>query len=132
MRLTVLTPVQVVVDCEVSKVVAEAQDGFFCLLPRHVDLVTALVPGILFYTVDGAGIQLLAVDEGTLVKCARHVRVSTRSAVKGPDLEQLAGIVEREFLELDERERLARSALARLEAGAVRGLLQAREHRGGA
>ena len=44
MHLTVLLPTEILLDAvDVSKIVAEAQDGFFCLLPRHVDFVAALV-----------------------------------------------------------------------------------------
>jgi len=45
MQLKVLLPTQVLVDEPVSKVVAEGEDGSFCLLPRHVDFTSALVPG---------------------------------------------------------------------------------------
>ncbi len=127
MRLKLLTPVQVVVDRAVCKVLAEAENGFFCLLPRHVDFVTALVPGILIYTSADGDDWPVAVDEGTLVKCGREVLVSTRHAVAGRDIATLAQVVEREFLSLDEHERQARSALARLEAGAVRRLLEVEE-----
>ena len=51
---------------------------------------------------------------------------ATRNAIAGTDLDTLSRLVAREFLELDERERLARSALARLEAGAARRLLELR------
>ena len=131
MRLKLVTPVEIVVDREVCKVVAEADNGFFCMLPRHVDFVTALVPGILFYTPQDDSERLVAVDEGTLVKCGSQVLVSTRHAVRGGDLESLSAVVERVFLDLDERERQARSALARLEASAVRRILQVEEGRHG-
>jgi F-type H+-transporting ATPase subunit epsilon len=31
-------------------VIAEAQNGSFCLLPHHIDFVAALAPGLLAYT----------------------------------------------------------------------------------
>ncbi len=46
MRLKVLLPSQVLIDQEVSKIIAEAENGSFCLLPRHVDFSAALVPGL--------------------------------------------------------------------------------------
>ena len=45
MRLKVLLPTKVLIDEEVTKVVAEAENGSFCILPRHIDFVSALVPG---------------------------------------------------------------------------------------
>ena len=124
MRLTVLLPGRVTVDDEVTKVVAEAENGSFCLLPRHVDFVAALVPGVLVaVTRDGVD-RFVGLDEGILVKCGGDVLVSTRRAVLGEDLTSLEERVEAEFLTLDERERAARSALARLEAGVVRRFLE--------
>lgn len=120
MRLKLLTPTGVVVDEAATKIVAEAVDGYFCLLPRHVDFVSALVPGLFTYWDAGGAERLLATDEGTLVKCGREVMVSVRDAVPGDDLASLRDTVEREFLRLSDRERQARSALARLEAGAIR------------
>lgn len=123
MHLKVLLPAQVLVDERVGKVVAEADNGFFCLLPRHVDFVAALVPGILYYTA-GGGEHLLAVDEGTLVKCGDQVLVSVLNAVAGTDLEALQATVADTFRVLDDEERRARTALARLEAGTMRRFLE--------
>ena len=89
MRLKLLVPTQIVVDEEVGKVVAEAENGSFCLLPRHVDFLAALLPGFLGFA-DRAGKEwFVAVDEGVLVKHGDTVLVSTRQAVRGGDLGQL-------------------------------------------
>ncbi len=127
MHLKLMLPTAILVDAPVLKVVAEAGDGAFCLLPRHVDFVAALVPGILSYT-DADGAQhLLAVDQGTLVKCGPAVLVSTHDAVAGTDLESLRATVSERFRRLDEHERLTRTALARLEAGALRRFMDQEE-----
>ncbi len=120
MNLKVLLPNVVFLNREVTKVMAEAQNGHFCLLPRHVDFVAALVPGLLSFEDEDGHEQFLAIDEGVLVKCGPEVLVSTRSAACNGDLGQLRHVVNEQFKELDERERLARSAAARLEAGLVR------------
>jgi F-type H+-transporting ATPase subunit epsilon len=123
-RLKVLLPTGVLVDQEVSKVTAEAENGGFCLLPRHIDFVAALVPGLLsFTTIDGQE-EFAAVGEGVLVKCGAEVLVSTRHAALGPDLGALRDAVERQFRMLDEHEQLTRSALAKLEASFVRRFLE--------
>ena len=123
MRLRVLLPTEVLLDVETTKIVAEAEDGEFCLLPRHTDYVSALVPGILsFSSADGAE-SLLATGDGILVKTGPLVRVSVRSAVRGDDLGTLRRTVTEQFLVLDDRERTARSAVARLEADFVRRFL---------
>ncbi len=119
-RLEVLLPVQVLIDREVEKVVAEAADGHFAILPRHADLATALVAGILLYTPSGEDERLLGIDEGLLVKCGATVTVAVLNAVPGDDLATLEATVRTRYVELDERRRVAKSALARLEAGVVR------------
>jgi F-type H+-transporting ATPase subunit epsilon len=127
MRLKVLLPTRVLVDTEAAKVVAEAENGAFCLLPRHIDFAAALVPGILaFETPDGAQ-RYLAVDTGTLVKCGAEVLVSAMDAVEGAELSALRETLEERFLQLDEHDRLTRSALARLEAGTIRRFMQMEE-----
>lgn len=128
MNLKVLMPNEVFLDREVTKVTAEAENGHFCLLPRHVDFVAALVPGLLTYEDDEGREHFLAIDEGALVKCGPEVLVSTRSAACSGDLGQLRHIVEEQFEVLDERERLAQSAAARLEAGLVRRFMEFDKH----
>lgn len=126
MRLTVLLPIEVLVDEHATRIVAEAQNGSFCLLPRHVDFVTALVPGILSWTTD-TGEQLAAVSEGILVKSGPHVSISARDGVRGEHLGTLRQLVEERFLVLDDRERSARKAIARLEADFFRRFLESGE-----
>jgi F-type H+-transporting ATPase subunit epsilon len=128
MRLMVLLPTELLVDEEVVKIVAEAQNGFFGLLPHHVDFVAALVPGVLWFT-DGRGREEhVAVDEGLLVKCGDLVRVSVFNAVRGGELGELRDTVASRFRQLDEEQRSARTALGRLEAGALRRFLELEEH----
>ena len=57
-----------------------------------------------------------------------EVLVSTRSAASNGDLGQLRHVIEEQFEVLDERERLARSAAARLEAGLVRRFMEFDKH----
>lgn len=115
MRLRVFLPMKILIDKEVTEVVAEAENGSFGMLSKHIDFVAALVPGILsFQSADGE--EFLAIDEGIIVKCASDVRVSTRNAMLSRDLGKLKQTVEQEFRNLDERERKTRTILARLEA----------------
>lgn len=121
MKLTVLVPSRVLVRETVSEVVAEGREGSFGILPRHVDYVSPLVPGILMYRQQGGGAErILAVDQGVLVKVGDEVLVSVRDAIPGEDLGTLRSAVDETFRTLDEREHLARSALASLEARFIR------------
>ena len=120
LRLRVLLPTGVMVDGPVSSVVAEAPTGFFGVLPRHVDLVTALVPSVLSFRERDGGERFVGHDEGLMVKCGGTLIVTVRNAVLGSELDRLRDEVRRRFVDLDERESAGRSALARLEAGVVR------------
>jgi len=128
MNLKVLLPAEVLLQEDVAKVTAEAHNGSFCLLPKHVDFVAALVPGILSFETAGGREAFVAVDEGILVKCGEEVMVSTRNAMRGPDLGQLRRTVEERFKVLDDREKTARSAMVKIEAGFVRRFLEIQRH----
>ena len=124
MTLRVMVPERVIVEETARKISAEAADGSFTMLPRHIDFVTALVPGILsFVGADGTE-SFLAVDEAVLVKCGDQVSVSAFDAVLGERLETLHRTVQERFLQRDERERRSRTALSRLETTLARRFLE--------
>jgi F-type H+-transporting ATPase subunit epsilon len=128
MKLKVLSLSNVLVDEEVDKVVAEAENGSFCLLPRHVDFVASLVPGILtFERSDNKKEEFLAVDEGILVKCGPDVLVSTRRAVRRQELEGLRATLDAEFKVMDEQERKSRAIISKLEVDFARRIFEMRD-----
>lgn len=121
MKLKVLLPFQVFVEkTGVSRIVAETREGSFGILPRRLDCVAALVPGILVYETEAEDEVYVAVDEGVLVKIGPNVLVSVRRAIGGADLGQLREAVTREFLSLDEHEQSVRVVMAKLETGFLR------------
>ncbi|MEQ8962905.1 MAG: F0F1 ATP synthase subunit epsilon [Coleofasciculus sp. C2-GNP5-27] len=124
MNLKILLPTEILLDQEVTKVSAEAENGSFTLLPNHIDCVTAIVPGILFFESESTPEVFIAVDEGVLVKCGADVRVSTGRAIRSDDLDSLQQTVEEEFSRLDERERITAGAIAKLEASFARGVYE--------
>ncbi len=126
--LKILLPDKTFLKREVKKVTAEAENGWFCLLPKHVDFATSLTPGILMLTTpEGKGI-LLAIDEGILVKYGEKVIISTRNAIEGEDLGELKDRVEEIFIKTDEREKDTQTALSKLEADFVRSFLNLEAH----
>lgn len=120
MKLKILLPTHVLIEKTINKIIAEAENGEFCIKPRHIDFVSALVPGLLIFFDELNNEVFVAVDEGILVKCGDEILVSTRHAVEGKNLKSLKKLVDSDFRKLDEHERLARTALSRLEAGMVR------------
>ena len=120
MQVTLCLPTQTLFQGAATRLFAVAEDGAFGMLPNHVDFVTALVPSVLILTdADGAE-RFFGIDEGVLVKRGHAVEVAIRRGVQGKDLESLQGTVQATFVDMDEEERVARSALSRLEAGIVR------------
>ncbi|MEX5728802.1 F-type H+-transporting ATPase subunit epsilon [Rhodovulum iodosum] len=129
MRLTVLTPDERMFDAPVAKVLAEATNGAFALLPRHIDMTAPLQPGVLSYVTAEGETGHFGIDEGILVKCGADVSVAVRRAVRGRDMAEIRRRVAHEFVAVDEQEKVARSALARLEAGVVRRMLELERQR---
>lgn len=127
MNLKILLPAEVFLSERVSKVVAEAANGYFCLLPHHVDYTAALVPGVFMYEAEEIE-NFLVIDVGTIVKKGDEILVSVRNVVGGPELGELKAEVVKRFRELDEREKKARSAAAKLEVDLLRRFMELREY----
>ena len=121
MNLRILLPAQIFAEItDVSRVVAETGDGSFGILPRRLDCVAVLCPGILLYVNEREGETYIAVDEGILIKTGSQVLVSVRNAILGRDLAQLRSAVQQEFLTLNEHEKNLRSTLRKMESGLMR------------
>ncbi len=109
MNLKILLPFEVFAEkTGVSRIVAEAPEGSFGLLPHRLDCVAALSAGNFLYETEADGEVYVAVDDGVLVKTGLDVLVSVRRAHCGTDLGHLRQSVEQEFLTLDEREKSVR------------------------
>ena len=120
MNLKVLLPFQIFAEkTGVSSIVAETREGSFGLLPHRLDCVAAIVPGILIYKNEADREVYVAVDEGILIKTGMDVLISVRNAIAGTDLGLLREAVEKEFLDLNEREQHVRSVMAKMESGLI-------------
>jgi F-type H+-transporting ATPase subunit epsilon len=125
MNLKILLPSRIFAEkIGVSRIIAEALDGSFGLLPHRLDCVAALAPGILIYETETEGEVYVAVDEGILIKTGMDVLISVRNAIGGTNLAQLREAVEQEFLKLNERERDVRSVMAKMESGFIHRLVE--------
>jgi F-type H+-transporting ATPase subunit epsilon len=120
LQLKILQPAGILLEEEIAKVTAEAANGLFTMLPRHIDFVAALVPGIISYVTTDGEERFLAIDEGVLIKQGDQVYVSAARAVPGDDLEHLQDTVENELKVLGESEKKARMVMTRLEADTLR------------
>lgn len=71
MNLDLHTPTDVLVSEPVEKIIAEASNGSFCLLPRHTDFLSTLVPGLFMYLRPSGEEVFLANAAGLLVNAGR-------------------------------------------------------------
>ena len=125
MNLKVLLPFKVfAAKAGVLRIVAETRNGSFGLLPHRMDCVAALAPGILTYQQQAGEEFYVAVDEGVLVKTGLDVLISVRNAIGGTDLGQLKAAVEKEFLDLNDAEKNARSVMLKMESGFIQRLAE--------
>jgi len=124
MNVRILIPTKILFDGEVTRLAAEGHSGAFGILPRHIDFVEPLTRGILSLRRPDGSELFAAVNEGLLVKQGNTVMISTPAAVLSEHLPRLNETVAREFLDRDEREREARSAMARLESDFIRHFIE--------
>ncbi|TLF53113.1 ATPase [Halomonas urmiana] len=120
MQVTLRLPTRTLYEGPATRLFAEAENGAFGMLPNHIDFVTALLPSVLILTLADGEERIFGIDEGILVKKGHDVDIAIRRGVQGRDLASLRETVQESFVEVDEDERVARSALSRLEAGIVR------------
>jgi F-type H+-transporting ATPase subunit epsilon len=121
MKLKILLPYQVFAEkTEVSRIVVKTTKGELGIWPNRLDCTAALLPGILTYENEAEGEIFIAVDQGVLVKTGQDVMISVRNAIAEKSLDQLHEAVEKEFIELDQREQNVRSVMAKMESGFIR------------
>ncbi|HPC47026.1 MAG TPA: F0F1 ATP synthase subunit epsilon [Deltaproteobacteria bacterium] len=128
MDCKILLPSEVFLHKQVDKIVAEGANGSFCLLPRHVDFVSTIVPGLLSLSAGAHAPEYFAVDQGVLVKKADEVLIATRNVVPIPSLGHLKSVIQEQFRVLDDKEKAARTAAARLEASIVRRFMELKKY----
>ncbi len=122
MTLRIFSPTGIVLDTPVDQVDFEAIDGFFTLLPRHTDMVSALKAGILTYH-KGENRSYIACNRGVLVKKNDVVSVSTKLAISGSNLKELEQKIAVDFKALEEERKEVNTTMARLEIGLAKGIM---------
>lgn len=123
MKLKILLPTEVFLEEEVIKISSEALNGSFTILPRHLDFITVLQPGLLYFETNKKE-NFLAVDKGVLLKAGAEVLVSVRSAVRAEGLKDVRKKIEKRYQELNEREKRSRSVLAKFESDFIRRFIE--------
>lgn len=124
MQLVVVTPVGVLLDIAISKITFETPNGYYTLLPRHVDFISALNAGIITYRPDNEAEKYMACHQGVAVKKGNTITLSVQDAILGTTLPELQNLIKSEFKQNEEKRKELNTAMARLELGLVRGFRQ--------
>lgn len=122
LKLRIFTPVGIALETPVDQVDFEAINGFFTILPRHADMVSALKIGILSYTVEDQK-TFVACNKGVLVKKNNVVSVSTKMAIIGTDLKELEEKIKTDFKAIEQERKEINTTMAKLEIGLAKGIL---------
>ena len=124
MILKVYSPIGIVMEKEIQKIDFEALNGYYTLLPKHVDFVTAMPPNIVKYQTPDDKIHYMACNHGILVKQGDTVSMSVQKAILNDSLATLTNAIQTEFKQDEEERKEVNTAMARLEAGLTRGIMQ--------
>ncbi|MBF0543739.1 MAG: F0F1 ATP synthase subunit epsilon [Candidatus Riflebacteria bacterium] len=124
MHLKILLPSRVFLETDnVLMVKIETSEGSVGMFPNRRDCAISLVPGLLTYETKDQGRINIAIDEGILVKAGPEVLISVRHAMEEKIAGGLRESLEREFKEIRDRDHDVKTALAKLESGFVRRLM---------
>jgi F-type H+-transporting ATPase subunit epsilon len=121
MRLTIATPLAIVVDSEeVAYVRAEDETGAFGILPGHADFLTVLAVSVVTWRYDGRERHIAV--RGGLLRVSHGARVSivTREAVGEDTLEALGPAVLARLRSDEDKAASERLASTRMELAALR------------
>lgn len=120
MQVGIRAPYGTLFDGAATRLSAEGQGGGFGILPNHTDFVSALVPSVLLVMQPDGYERIFGIDEGLLVKKGHDVEIAVRRGVESADLGTMQQTVADFFEGMEDKERVARAALSRLEADMVR------------
>jgi len=127
MRLLITGPTAVVADHgDVTSVRAEDESGGFGILTGHADLLTALTVSVVSWRHADGRVGYCAVRRGVMtVRQGNQIAIASREAEFGTDLAALEASVLARFRAEAEAERTGRVAATRLQAQAIRRIVEA-------
>jgi len=128
LTLEIVTPAEVVYSGEVQMVTLPAVDGQIGVCPRHVPLLTRIVPGEMIVRRDGSD-EFLAVGEGLVEITGDHVAIVTDMAVSAKDIDEARAEEARQRAAARLRDKISDEEVATVNASLARSLAQLRVKR---
>lgn len=127
MRLLITDPARIVADhADISSVRAEDASGSFGILNGHADFLTALEISVVSWRHEDGRQGFCAVRQGILtVSGGREIKVATREAHVGDDLDALERDVLAGYRAHVDADRTSRAAATRLRTQAIRQMVAA-------
>jgi F-type H+-transporting ATPase subunit epsilon len=124
MRLTIVTPLAMVVDQDIASLRAEDASGSFGIWPGHAAFLTSLAISVVSWTTPAKVTHFCAVRGGVLtVTDGKSIAIATREAVTGDDLATLDQTALARFRADIEVERTEHTESTILQLNAVRRLV---------
>jgi len=123
LELKIITPEQTAYSEQVEMVTLPGVEGQMGILPRHVPLLTQMVPGEIIVRKHGAD-HHLAVGEGLIEVTAEHVAVLTDMAITAENIDEAKVEEARQRAEARLKEKLSDEEVASVNSSLARSLAQ--------
>ena len=110
LNLRIYTPSKLFLEEVIKKISVYGKEGFYTILPNHIDYVSSFENGILVFEKQDGDRVFIGVNQGVLIKCGREIQISTFNAVYGGNsIDELKTVLktviekEEELIDLDKK-----------------------------
>jgi F-type H+-transporting ATPase subunit epsilon len=128
LTLEIVAPGAIVYSAAVQMVTLPGCEGQIGIYPRHVPLLTRIVPGEIIVRRDGQD-EFLAVGEGLVEVTGERVSIITDMAIRAADIDEAAAEEARQRAAAHQRDTIADEEVATVNASLARSLAQLRVKR---
>ena len=87
--LKIYSPIEMLLDEEVKKLIFQGKEGYVTILPNHIDYVSSFESNIMSYVDKNDNQKFIALNSGILVKYSNKVRLTAYKAIIGDSLKDL-------------------------------------------
>ena len=83
LNLRIYTPSQLFLEEVITKISIYGKEGFYTILPNHIDYVSSFDDGVLVFEKEDKSRIFVGINQGILIKCGREIQISTFNALFG-------------------------------------------------
>lgn len=123
MKAKIILPNRTLSEVDIDKASIPGTEGYFQILPRHIDFVSSIKPGILtlFF---GERQEYYAVHYGMAVKRGDSLHIACLYGMKGDSLEGLSRTLAEHIRSSNEYEEEIKAILKKMEAETLRRFIE--------